>query len=307
MNRKNVNGSKENEATVHKQKNECDSNSTDSFDMKDFKSSSLAKKYSVQIHKNNADLMAELDNINIMGDESDVEIIDPKAEQNGLSIRLSDANSSKVISLNTTQSSDDRANGDFENDKHKRVLAWAQSQSQNLSMCVASVLSDHDYLSQELLLGIIASNEENHEMECQRELNGENGHSEIESNEQNGYTNKVETTTTTIQSGEAMQTLNSNNINDFNCILKLLTDSKERAQSLKLLQQIEEKAKQMKAQLGGDVQIGKDGETVENNSNETSPEFSPNHSEPLEYYGGIKFSTQNSIDEAKESEGSYIF
>lgn len=305
MNRKKVNGpvAKANVQPVHRVKNERDdnSNSTDSFDMNDFKSTSLNKKYSVQIHKNNADLMAELHNINIMGDESDVEIIEPNTEQNGLSVS---ANGSNGIGLNTTHSSIDQPNGEFENDKHERILAWAQSQSQNLSMCVASVLSDHDYLSQELLLGIIAGNEENTELENQREMNNTvNGEKE-----QNGVLEKEITNIHGETNGETTthsnnENLTSININDLSNILKQLNSSNERAQRLSLLEQIEEKTKQMKVQLNDDVQTKR---STENKSNDTTPEFSSDHSEPLEHYGGIKFSAQNSVDEVKESEGNFF-
>lgn len=297
MNRKKVNGppAKGNERTF---KTECESNnssSTDSFDMNDFKSSSLTKKYSVQIHKNNADLMAELNSINIMGDESDVEIIEPKIQrQNGLSVS---ANNSKGTCMNTTRSSDDRQNSEFQYEKHERILAWAQSQSQNLSMCVASVLSDHDYLSQELLLGIIAGIEENTEMENQRESNGNNTkeqNDDLENEMSNIGPNGTTTTSTMDQSNEKLNLLN---IDELNAILKQLTSSKERAQSLSLLEKIEEKTKELKTQLNDDVKTNI-------NSTDTCPEFSPDHSEPLEYYGGIKFSTQSSIDDTKESDGN---
>lgn len=283
---------KANVQPLQKVKNEHDdnSNSTDDFDMNDFKSTSLTKKYSVQIHKNNADLMAELNSINIMGDESDVEIIEPRTEQNGFSVS---AHGSNGTGLNMTHSSDGQPNGEFENDKHERILAWAQSQSQNLSMCVASVLSDHDYLSQELLLGIIAGNEENTEIENQREMNTVNGEKE-----QNGDMEKETTNIHSEMNGETAthsnnEKLTSINIVDLSDILKQLNSSNERAQRLSLLEQIEEKTKQMKAQLNDDVQ-----------NNDTTPEFSPDHSEPLEYYGGIKFSAQSSVDDAKESEGN---
>lgn len=317
MNRKKLNGPvtiRIEQPMQSKVKNEFEnnSNSTDSFDMNEFKSTSLTKKYSVQIHKNNADLMAELDSINIMGDESDVEVIEPKTEQNGLSVS---ANVSKETCMNTTHSTDGRINGEFECEKHERVLAWAQSQSQNLSMCVASVLSDHDYLSQELLLGIIAGNEEN--TENQREMESKNiVNDEKEGTEQlNGEVDKKITENQNEANGTAAaeasashssnEKLNSINVDDLDGILKQLTNSKEHAQSLSLLEQIEEKAKQMREKLNDEAQINKTNEN--NKTTESNPEFSSGHSEPLEYHGGVKFSAQSSVDDAKESEGNEKF
>lgn len=327
MNRKKVNGAKTNESTVSRRINERDSNnSTDSFDMKDFKSSSLTKKYSVQIHKNNADLMAELNNINIMGDESDVEIIEPKAEQNGISITVSDGNTSKVISLNSTHTSDEQPDeqsyGDSDTDKHERVLAWAQSQSQNLSMCVESVLSDHDYLSQELLLGIIASNEER--IESQREKSKSSD--EIDTNkQQNGHHLDKDGTIIVHSDGSGNlyndededddeenanelthsnnENTNSTNMNDLSDILKQLNECKDSAQSLLLLQQIEEKTNKMKEKLNSDKVLNNKNDTSQKNTKDSTPDFSSGHSEPMEYYGVDKFSMENGIDEANKSKG----
>lgn len=294
MNRKKVNGSTMVKTSLLKKRNDVDSNSTDSFDMNDFKTSSLTKKYNVPIHKNNADLMAELDNI--MGDESDCEIIEPKIEKNGLKSNAS---------ISTAHSSDGRPNDDFENDKQERILSWAQSQSQNLSMRVASVLSDHDYLSQELLLGIVAGNEEHTEQENQRKLNESAAiESENKSQEHSG-----ETDTTICQTKDNVTTDNEilpkMDINDFNSIIKKLTESTARVQSLSLLNEIEEKAKQMKAQFNTKCTENVVNNSVQMETQDNEPEFSPNHSEPLEY-NGYKISTQNSSDEIKDKNGKHL-
>lgn len=284
MNRKKVDGPKKNDASLQtKTKHECESNSTDSFDMNDFATSSLTKKYSVRIHKNNADLMAELNNI--MGDESDCEIVEPNGKQNGLN---TSANSSdlRLLGLNTTHSTGDDPDDDLASEKQERILAWAQSQSQNLSMCVASVLSDHDYLSQELLLGIVAGNEENTEMENKRKMNGIVQTSEKEPNEQNSE----------IDATQRQDGIPSDTIDNLSSILKQLAEGRGHVESMSLLEEIATKAKQMSAQLSA-----RNNKDSENNS---ALEFSPNHSEPLEYYGDIKFSTQSSCEEQKESEGN---
>lgn len=296
MNRKKVNGPNKNAPPLQvKAKDECGSTSTDSFDMKDFATSSLTKKYSVRIHKNNADLMAELNNI--MGDESDCEIVEPNGKTNGLNTS-SNSSDLRLLGLNTTHSTGDGCpDDDLESEKQERILAWAQSQSQNLSMCVASVLSDHDYLSQELLLGIVAGNEENTELENKRKMNGIVQTSEKESNEQNGEVDSMKRQEDS--NGDAATQDNEqvplDTIESLSSILKQLTESRGHAQNVSLLAEIAKKAKEMGAQLGS-----KHNKDSENNS----IEFSPGHSEPMEYYGGVKFSTQSSVEEPKESEGT---
>ncbi|XP_031623433.1 transcriptional regulator ATRX homolog isoform X2 [Contarinia nasturtii] len=291
MNRKKVNGTKPNVESSSVCKgayDECgESNSTDSFDMNDFKSAALTKKYSVQIHKNNADLMAELDNINIMGDESDVEMIEPNTSKlNGANNSVSHS-SSNVISLNTTHASDDPVNGDFEHTKHDRILAWAQSQSQNLSTCIESVLSDHDYLSQERLLGIIAGIEENTELESQRETNSNKSkeQSENEKSKDHGELNGGDLVHT-----KTSKILTSKNIDDLSEILKQLANCKEHAQRLSLVEKIEKSAKDMKAQLNQNNGNTTGNNSVANANDITSLEFSSNHS------------AQSSIDGPKDGE-----
>lgn len=311
MNRKKFNGSKTSERSLLKVKDECESDSTDSFDMNDFKSSSLTKKYSVPIHKNKADLMAELSSINIMGDESDVEIVEPRNEQNGLNTsNVSDANSSKITGTYTSNSSDAAVNGELANVKKERLLSWAQSLSQNLSTRVESILSDHDYLSQEHLIGIITGNEENTEPNNGNEINGEiNGNMSTEEPDEK----LIDSQATILYSPSE---LNGNvthsdserfapkNINEFNVILTQLTDSKKHEQSLSLLAAIEEKAKQFRMELTDKKGNASQMPNTQNGSNETTPEFSINHSEPLEYYGPT-LSTE-STEEPKESQGKQM-
>lgn len=314
MNRKKVNGSKPNGSSFPKRENDLDSNSTDSFDMNDFKSSSLNQKYSVQVHKNKADLMAELSSINIMGDESDVEMISPRTEQNGLaaSASVSDVNSSKMTSLNSSRSTDARSNGDFDSEKQERILAWAQSQSQNLSMCVASILSDHDYLSQQSLLGLVTGNEENTEMEMQsqRKINGD-----ITSNEQNGDAEIMEQQSDRdigAKTHDNSDNDSASHIEVLSAILKKIADSKEKEQRLNLLTDIEEQIKQMKAHLAPNDSDNKTGDTMQSNtvnqseSNNITPEFSSNHSEPMEHYGNLRFTSDSGTDPVKDTEGKLL-
>lgn len=309
MNRKKTNGSKKNnDSSFIKKDNDLNSNSTDSFDMNDFKSSSLNQKYSVQVHKNKADLMAELSSINIMGDESDVEIVEQRIETNRLntSACASDKNSSNVISVNSSHSTDVRSNGDFDNDKQERILSWAQSQSQNLSMCVESILSDHDYLSQQSLIGLVSGNE----TQSQREINGNVSSNELE--EQNGAIEKMEHQ---IGTSEATKIKKNNknfseiNIEDLDAILKKLLDKKEKSQRLAMLAEIEEKTKIMRAELTENEQNKTNGDTeqldTQGGLDNITPEFSSNHSEPMEYYN-VKFASDSSTDPVKDSEGKLI-
>lgn len=320
MNRKPVNGSKTKELLVRAKRDDADTNSTDSFDMSDFKTSTLNKKYSVPIHKNKADLMAELNNINIMGDESDIE---PSIEQAskadtnrsnaniGVGAGVSDRSGSKVtnLSLNTTNSSDVQSNGELSNVKHERILAWAQSQSQNLSMCVASILSDHDYLSQENLVGIITGNEEIETQKLQ------------EIREHSILNNTPKDSQATIFSeknsncGEMQENREISPPNEFDDLTAILNKAKtsERSQRQKLYKDLLEKIT-AKLQINEDESQANDKNadskakqtTGRNESNDT-PDFSSNHSEPLEHYGGIRFSATTSAEEAKESEGKLKF
>lgn len=304
---------------------ECNSNSTDSFDVNDFKStktSSLSQKYSVPIHKNKADLMAELHNINIMGDESDFETVEPLQSKPSPPTPLpsqrvtsnvigSDANGSSHVansmssSLNVTNSPDSQANGDFASDKLERCLAWAQSQSQNLSMCVASILSDHDYLSQENFVGIIKGNEEQESLsQKQREATDLAKQQEIDSQK------------TIIYGGDKMNgdavthsTDNENGqFNELNAMVTQLKDGSPQEQK-SLLDKINKFVAEMRSKIdedGGDTSKMSPEDVVDKATrNETTPELSSNHSEPMEHYGGAKFSTQNSAEEAKTNDGMF--
>lgn len=316
MNRKPVNGSKTKELAVRANRDDADTNSTDSFDMNDFKTSTLNKKYSVPIHKNKADLMAELNNINIMGDESDIEPSNEqasKADTNRLnanmSVGISDRSSSKVtnLSLNTTHSSDVQSNGELASVKHERILAWAQSQSQSLSMCVASILSDHDYLSQENLIGIITGNEEIETQkleEIREKLKNEKDSTVIDSQETIFY----EKDTNYDKMQENCEILPPNEIDDLTAILNKLRTS-ERLQRRILYKALLEKIT-LKLQKDGDENRSNDKsvesaakQTTNRNESNDTPDFSSNHSEPLEHYGGVRFSAPTSGEEAKESEG----
>lgn len=320
MNRIPVNGSKPKKVSIRINQDDNDTNSTDSFDMNDFKTSTLNKKYSVPIHKNKADLMAELNNINIMGDESDIEPNDTtKMDTNGLNANVtktvpcvSDRNSSKITnqSLNTTTSSNTQSNGELTDVKHERILAWAQSQSQNLSMCVASILSDHDYLSQEHLLGIITGNEENTELEINsREINDISNteisdKQAIDSQETILYANDTNVDANLCENN----VLTSHELNEINTMVNLIKQSKSTKRQM-LLEKIMQFSKEISndEQTTDTVNDSKVNQIITQHESNNSTDFSPNHSEPLEYYGDVRFSAQSSIEELKEIAGKITF
>lgn len=307
--------------------------------MNEFKTSQLNKKFSIPVHKNKADLMAELNNI--MGDESDVEIIEPPSKDNEHKNRLmdavkcvGDANGSKFNGSHSTDTSDSSetsdsimAQQDAEIAGEERMLTWAQNHSQSLSMCVASILSDHDYLSQGDLLRIIESNEESLELEKQTQKQREINDNVIPNSTLPKDPN-TDSQRTIIYEQEPMdgvgggrathssldneKSASNDGIEDLNEILQKLKSSKNEDKSA-LFDQILEKVNRLKIQTAGSKETAEKMKeesdekcTAQTQSNSTS-EFSSNHSEPMEYYGGPKFSTQSSIEDAKESESMLYF
>lgn len=304
MNNKKVNGAKHKKEVLRPtEKNDFDSNSTESFDMNDFKTSSLTEKYSVHVHKNEANLMAELDCI--MADESDVEIVErgatngkaDKSGQNYVSF------SSKDTSLNL---SDDRPNGDFDSDKKERVLSWAQSQSQNLSMSIASILSDHDYLSQERLVGLVTDNEGNAEAEIPSRCpsNGDinpplNG---IDDSGATRIQNETNRNTAAPSSNEIPF---SKSIDTFAISLQRLTDTSDHAERIDLQKQIEQNLRALFEQAKPSAHSTTVEKVPQDTAQSSQPDFSPGRSEPMEYYHTGKFSTQTSVEDTdNETQGN---
>lgn len=275
--------------------------------------------------------MAELNNINIMGDESDVEFVEPPSKDNehkngvmNAGKSVGDANGSKFNGSHSVDTSDSSDTSDSAMARQEPMLTWAQNHSQSLSMCVASILSDHDYLSQDDLLRIIESNEESLELEKQSQKQREINDNDI-SNSTLPKDPETDTQKTIIYTQEALdsgggsdpathssvgneKSVSNDGIDDLNDILQKLKSSKNEEKSA-LLDQILEKVNRLKIQTVGNKETTekvkeepKEKCTAQNQSNSTS-EFSSNHSEPMEYYGGPKFSTQSSIEDAKGSDG----
>lgn len=307
--------------------------------MNEFKTSRLNEKYSIPVHTNKADLMAELNNI--MGDESDVELIEPRPHsskdnehKNGVlpsavpAVKgAGDANGSKFNGSHSMQTSDSSDTSDSTMAQRDATdatddgpgLSWAQNHSQSLSMCVASILSDHDYLSQGDLLRIIESNEESLELEKQSQKQREINDNVI-SNSTLPKDPNTDSQRTIIYEQEPLDgATHSASVNEkpasdkdievLNEIVQKLKSSKSEEKSV-LFDQILEKVKQLKSQTDGNTETAvkvekeepKDNCTAQNQSRSTS-DFSSNHSEPMEYYGGPKFSTQSSVEETKENDG----
>lgn len=315
--------------------------------MNEFKTSLLNEKYSIPVHTNKADLMAELNNI--MGDESDVEIIEPpsskdnehknglmpmsavpvKSDANGLKCNGSHSRDTPDYSDTSDSTLAQQDAADLANDGP--MLTWAQNHSQSISMCVASILSDHDYLSQGDLLRIIESNEESFELEKQsqkeREINDNIISNSTLPKDPNtdsqrtiiyeqvpldgGGANNI-AGPATHSSLDNEKSASNDGIEDLNNILQKLRSSKNEEKSA-LFDQILQKVNQLKLQTvaGNETVVKEEKEEpneksmAQNQSNSTS-ELSSNHSEPMEYHGGPKFSTQSSTEDAKESGGTFL-
>lgn len=242
--------SKTNGAFVKTEKDDDDedrrSNNTEPYNYNQFRSSILTEKYSV--HQNDAAL--EEDFRRILAGDSDNDLSGPPEKscstyENGTNVSSLDKSPSKRRSMLS---------------KDDYVLSWAESvrtQSISLSM-VASVLTDHDYLSQENTLGIMNSNEE----AATNERQLQKGKDEAEN----------------VDGGEpsVADDMPTDEIVDLNSVVKLLIGAKTRKECLSLLTKIQDKTKLMKCHLG---EMSSDDEQKDSSSEFNMP---PNHSEPLE-------------------------
>lgn len=305
--------------------------------MNEFKTTLLNEKYSIPVHKNRADLMAELNNINIMGDESDVEPPGKKDNEhtaNGLSAvnNVGGANKSKLNGgpsshMSTDSSSDASDNGVTNGDES--MLRWAQNRPDSLSVHVASLLSDHDYLSHDNLICIITSNEESFELEKQSQKQREIVDNVIPNSTlpKNSTTDSQRTVIYDCDAAEqANATLNNetrpptDGIDNLNDILQKLRNTNKSDEKSALLDQILETVQKIKLEeVANTESVAVKVENVkdevdskqkcpaQNNPSHNASDFSSNHSEPTEYYGAGKFSTQSSTEEAKENKGEFCF
>lgn len=248
--------SKTNGALVKTEKNDDDdrrSNHTEPYNYDQFRSSMLTEKYSV--HQNDAAL--EEDFRRILAGDSDNDLSGPPEKSNSTY-----ENCKNVSSLEKSPSK--RRSMPPKDDY---VLSWAESvRNQSISLwMVTSVLTDHDYLSQENTLGIMNSNEEAVTNESQLQID------------------KNQTQNADGGEPSVAEDIPTDEINDLNSVMKLLIGAKTQKECSSLLTKIQDKTKLIKCHLGqmssGDEQ------------KDTSSEFNmpPNYSEPLEYYGNSNF------------------
>lgn len=260
--------SKTNGALIKIEKDDDDdrcSDHTEPYNYNQFTSSILTEKYSV--HQNDAAL--EEDFRRILAGDSDNDLPGPPEKSrstydNGTNVSSLDKSPSKRRSMPS---------------KDDYVLSWAESvrnQSISLSM-VASVLTDHDYLSQENTLGIMNSNEEAATNESQLQ--------------------KAKDQAENVAGGEpcTAEDMPTDEINDLNSVVKLLTDAKTRKDCFSILTRIQDKTKLMKCHLG-ELSSGDDQKDSSDESN-----MPPNHSEPLEYYGNSNFPSETTTDHSDQS------
>lgn len=237
---------------------DADSNHTEPFDLEQFKSSALTERYSV--HQNDAALLADFSRI--LADDSDAETGESPTKNKSpdkVSSRRIDKNdkTANVLDVSDKASQSNRSRTPL----NDYILSWADSvrSSQPLSM-VASIFSDHDYLSQENTVGIFTGNEE-------RTLN-ESGSKDA--NKQNGL------------ASDAPEDVPIDEINDLNSVMQKLVKCKNKTEYISLLNEIKEKTKIMKVHLGESPNGEERQESCSDNV------FSRDHSEPLEYYGNAK-------------------
>lgn len=243
-------------ADIKDEQDSCDSDSiaTVMYDISQINKSVLNREY--RIHENDA---APISDLNEFFDGEDGDLVVSSAASKNRSIETQ-------ISLdgNVTPKKRDMPN------KEDYILNWAKSQTE-LSPTVASILSDHDYLSQENLRGIINSNDQ------QQKLNDSNKSSD-----------KLSALSC---DGDSSDT---NDINDLkNCFDGLSPDLKSSENQI-ILNKIVDKVKQIQTRVNGNH--------TEVSTGNTSPAhlFSSNHSEPLEYYDNIATNSESISGEFKE-------
>lgn len=235
-------GTNINSSIVKTEENDdSDSNATEIFDYDNFRTTSLNEKYSV--HNNDAALLEDFKRI--MGEDGD------EADVNKMTNR--DASGSKDLLDRSmkTKDTDMCSKDDY-------VTNWlnAKTQSETLSQ-VANILSDHDYLSQENLRGII------------------NGNEQIQQKQNESMEPSID------EDSIDQKTVSEEIVEEFSAICN-------RMSTAKLSKQQKEK---IKSQLR--LRFIENSETENSKNTNTKPndtcstDFSPNHSEPLEYYGNF--------------------
>lgn len=251
---------------------------------------SLSEKYSV--HNNDAAIEADFKKWLAEGDMIENEMATGNNSNNANNANKSNQmnGAEKMDGDKSIDSDSIRANGmiiakptENGNDKSERIMEWAQNSSsqasQSMSMQVASIFSDHDYLSQENMQGLITENEENHNAS----QNLSNGNAD-QTAESNGTENDKELTK-----------IRQSDIDDFKDMLKTLESNREYEENVDCLKQIQEKAKTIRSNLMREKKV--DDKVSSDSDNDSDVIFSRDHSEPLEYAGKSTFESITESDD----------
>lgn len=251
---------------------------------------SLNQKYSV--HNNDEDLMADFERI-----MDDIGASTPKNGSNiatGSSNKINNSNNNdKMESEKTIDSATIRANGNAlsgvgvtnGDDRSSYVMEWANGvrcsqSSQSMSMQVASILSDHDYLSQENMQDIKTENESKNNLANETQ-NMTNESVDDEAKESDAIVENG------VDSGNS-----ANDINDLSDMVKLLSNKTNKAQSAEHLKKIAAKINAMRSNM-----IRESIDDPDDNNSAFDVEFAPNHSEPMEYDGKNVYMSSSDSEE----------
>lgn len=256
-----------------------DSRDTVKFDVSHFNSTLNNSKY--KVHKNDAELLADFNKIM----DGDVEEEDGQRRNGGADIDLTQ-NSKSSTELSRSMDSHDLLITPKKRDvpdKAEFVLSWTQMQAE-LSTNVASIFSDHDYLSQEHLIGNINGNVQ------QQRLNESLNQTALNSSKESDSPLSDSDSVTSIDMIELKE-----------CCQQLSPDPKSK-QNRTVLKQIARKVEKIQSRLKEDgpaeqrsatanTSNGSLGDSAstsnKNDSEQVAIEFSSNHSEPTEYYAKI--------------------
>lgn len=221
----------------------CESDSSDGKDTVVLDMSSLNNKF--KVHENDADLIADFNKI-MDGEEEDFVDLTQRSNPSKNPNRTIDSNESSISPATRDAP-----------DKEQYIKEWAQNQTE-LSTIMVSILSDHDYLSQEHLRGIINSN-----------------------------SSKQSDSSKDADSLGDDESIGSGDMNDLKTIFGKLAADRKSQHNRSVLKQIAEKVEQIQSRIGCPKEHSNDMPDTPNDMEHASNanQFSSNHSEPLEYYG----------------------
>lgn len=225
-----------------------ESDSSDGKDTVVLDMSSLNNKF--KVHQNDADLIADFNKI-MDGEEEDFVDLTQRSNLSKDPSRTIDSNESSTVPKSRGAP-----------DKEQYIKEWAQHQTE-LSTTMVSILSDHDYLSQEHLRGIIHSN-----------------------------SSKQSDTSKDADSLGDDESIGSGDMSVLKEMFSKLSSDRRSHDNRNVLKQIAEKVKQIQSRNGLGLpkeQSNDMPDTLNDIENTTNTnQFSSNHSEALEYYGELK-------------------